>query len=125
MIHRNYLTIAGTALVGALLWAPSALADGLDGRLSKGKTATPAAMLGGKALGTAALASYRGGADLHLNDIHGDGQVRENRASNLATGSNFVTDGALAGADGFSTVVQNSGNNVLIQNATIINMQVQ
>ncbi|MBS1132429.1 MAG: hypothetical protein H6R16_3431, partial [Proteobacteria bacterium] len=32
---------------------------------------------------------------------------------------------SFAGAAGFSTVVQNSGNNVLIQNATIINLRVQ
>jgi hypothetical protein len=34
-------------------------------------------------------------------------------------------DGSFAGAAGFATAVQNSGNNVLIQNATIINLRVQ
>ena len=51
--------------------------------------------------------------------------VSDNHASNLTTGSNYVNDGSLAGASGFSTVVQNSGNNVLIQNATVINVKVQ
>jgi hypothetical protein len=43
----------------------------------------------------------------------------------LSTGSNYVSDGSFAGATGFATVVQNSGNNVLIQNATVINLKVQ
>jgi hypothetical protein len=72
-----------------------------------------------------ALEYTRGGADLHLNDIKSDGVVTDNQAYNLTTGSNWVTDGSFAGASGFPTVVQNSGNNVLIQNATIINLQVQ
>lgn len=73
----------------------------------------------------AALEHTRGGADLYLNDIKSDGVVTDNQAYNLTTGSNWITDGSLAGASGFPTVVQNSGNNVLIQNSTIINLQVQ
>ena len=73
------------------------------------------------------LAISRGGAevDLTLNDLKSKGVVSDNYASNLLTGSNIVSDGSFAGAAGFSTVVQNSGNNVLIQNATIINVRVQ
>ncbi|MBL0354009.1 MAG: hypothetical protein IPP03_15645 [Dechloromonas sp.] len=73
------------------------------------------------------LAFSRGGAelDITLNDVKSHGAVSNNQASNLTTGSNFVNDGSFAGAAGFSTVVQNSGNNVLIQNATIINLQVK
>lgn len=48
-----------------------------------------------------------------------------NSALNTVTGGNFVTDGALANSSGFSTVVQNSGNNVLIQSALILNLNVQ
>ena len=62
---------------------------------------------------------------LLCNDLKNDGLVSQNHASNLSTGSNFVNDGSFAGAAGFSTVVQNSGNNVLIQNATVINLRVQ
>lgn len=71
------------------------------------------------------LDDLRGGADLVLNDIKSDGMVRDNQASNLTTGNNWITEGSFTGAAGFPTVVQNSGNNVLIQNATIINLQVQ
>ncbi len=73
------------------------------------------------------LAVSRGGAelDITLNEAKTTGVVGGNHASNLSTGSNFVNDGSFAGAAGFSTVVQNSGNNVLIQNATVINLRVQ
>lgn len=73
----------------------------------------------------ALLDDARGGAELNLYDIKSDGVVTNNQAANLTTGSNWVTEGSFAGAAGFATVVQNSGNNVLIQNATIINLQVQ
>ena len=73
------------------------------------------------------LAVSRGGAelDITLNEANTHGVVGNNQASNLTTGSNLVTDGSFAGATGFATVVQNSGNNVLIQNPTIINLQVK
>ena len=55
-----------------------------------------------------------------LNDMDLDGVVSGNHASNLMTGQNVVTDGSLSGNAGLATVVQNTGNNVLIQNATIV-----
>ena len=94
------------------------------------ETEQQATMRAGEIFGSAAvdsqdLAVSRGGAEVTLNDLKSNGAVHDNQASNLITGSNFVTDGSFAGAAGFSTVVQNSGNNVLIQNATIINVKVQ
>lgn len=71
------------------------------------------------------LAISRGGTEVTLNDLKSNGVVSDNHASNLVTGSNWVTEGSFAGASGFATVVQNSGNNVLIQNATIVNLQVK
>jgi hypothetical protein len=82
-------------------------------------------IFGSVAVNSQDLAISRGGAEITLNDLKNNGLVSQNQASNLVTGSNFVTDGSFAGATGFSTVVQNSGNNVLIQNATIINLRVQ
>lgn len=46
--------------------------------------------------------------------------VGENSALN--TGYNSVSGSAFAGANGFSTVIQNSGNQVLIQNDLIVNV---
>ncbi len=82
-------------------------------------------IFGNVAVNSQDLAFSRGGAEVTLNDLKSVGEVSQNHASNLVTGGNFVTDGSFAGATGFSTVVQNSGNNVLIQNATIINVRVQ
>jgi len=59
----------------------------------------------------------------NTNDV--DDQWYHNEAVSNVTGSNFVTDGSFTGMTGFSTVIQNSGNNVLIQNATVLNLQFQ
>jgi len=82
-------------------------------------------IFGGPAVDRQDLAISRAGAEVNLYDIKNDGVVGQNQAYNLSTGSNWVTEGSFSGASGFPTVVQNSGNNVLIQNATIINLQVQ
>lgn len=79
----------------------------------------------GQTVGDDALANLRGGADTRTNDIWSSGSVAQNDANHLTTGSNFVNGGSFSNAAGFPTVVQNSGNNVLIQNSTIINLQLQ
>ena len=72
-----------------------------------------------------ALASRRGGDGVVFNDNQLKGVVANNSASNLTTGTNSISDGAFAGSAGLATVIQNSGNNVLIQNATIVNLQLK
>lgn len=81
-------------------------------------------LLSAKPVTADVLAANRGGAQT-LNDIRLDGVVADNHAVNLATGSNTISDGAFANAAGLPLVVQNSGNNVLIQNATIVNLQLK
>ena len=80
--------------------------------------------LGLKPVDAKVLAARRGGADV-VNDMLLKGVVADNRASNLTTGSNTISDGSFSGMVGLPLVVQNSGNGVLIQNATIINVQVK
>lgn len=82
------------------------------------------ALPGSKPIDTGRLATSRGGTDA-LNDMRLKGVVADNQASNLSTGNNAITDGAFSGASGMPMVIQNSGNNVLIQNATIVNVQVK
>jgi hypothetical protein len=41
------------------------------------------------------------------------------------TGTNTISGGAFGGANGFPLAVQNSGNNVIIQNAFIINLDLK
>lgn len=79
---------------------------------------------GGSALDVEALDAYRGGTEV-VNDMKLNGVVSDNQAYNLNTGNNTITGGALAGASGMPMLIQNSGNNVLIQNATIVNVQMQ
>lgn len=68
------------------------------------------------------LSAYRGGSALQISEMKLDSKLLDNQAIANITGSNFVTQSAFSGASGFSTVVQNSGNNVIIQNATILNL---
>lgn len=69
------------------------------------------------------LESIRGGAEVVVNDMRLDGSVANNTANRVITGSNAISDGAFANASGLPTVIQNSGANVLIQNATILNVR--
>ncbi|KQW96817.1 hypothetical protein ASC94_08305 [Massilia sp. Root418] len=69
------------------------------------------------------LEQLRGGADTVWNDMKLSGTVGANTALNVVTGANLISDGAFANAAGLPTVIQNSGANVLIQNATIVNVQ--
>lgn len=71
------------------------------------------------------LDSYRGGFDLVKNDMKLMGSVANNTAEHVWSGNNVIADGAFSNASGFPMVVQNSGSNVLIQNATIVNVQLK
>lgn len=81
--------------------------------------------LSGKVISNSGLAEQRGGHETQVfNDMQVNGKVFDNTAINNATGHNTITN-AFAGASGLPIVVQNSGNNVLIQNATIINLELR
>lgn len=69
------------------------------------------------------LDAQRGGADTTLNTTIANGNVGGNRATNVDTGSNIIDGDAFSGSSGLSTVIQNSGTNVLIQNGTVVNVQ--
>lgn len=73
------------------------------------------------------LSAMRGGSELvgaaNLQKL--GGTVADNTATNIMTGANSITAGAFANVSGIPIVIQNSGANVLIQNATIINLQLQ
>lgn len=71
------------------------------------------------------LDDYRGGFDLVKNDMQLNGTVANNSAVNVMTGSNYIAEGSFSNSSGFPMVIQNSGANVLIQNATIFNLQLQ
>ena len=79
----------------------------------------------GAAIGGDALDDMRGGSDskttvTNVSDVNGN--VDGNTAINAITGGNLVDGAAFGNAAGLSTVIQNSGNNVLIQNSTVVSV---
>jgi hypothetical protein len=73
-------------------------------------------------LSDSVLAEQRGGAETH-NQNNVAGTVTDNVASQLTTGSNTISENSFSNSSGIPIVIQNSGNNVLIQNSTILNLQ--
>jgi hypothetical protein len=71
------------------------------------------------------LEHERGREDSVRQDTKLNGDVANNSATNVNTGSNTIDAGSFANMSGIPVVIQNSGANVLIQNATVINLQFQ
>lgn len=91
---------------------------------SPSPTDTVAAASLGAPVATATLDAQRGGDDdITHNVIEITGDVSGNAASNVATGANCINEGSFASSSGITTVVQNTGANVLVQTATIVNVQ--
>ncbi len=128
---------AGPAAPGLALIAP-ALADPLPMPASVRAwlplTAPPAAGRQGFALAGGARAApvapdrlegARGGTDIVSNDARLQGLVGGNAAIDVSSGANIIGGGAFTNMAGLPIVIQNSGANVLIQNATIVNVQLR
>lgn len=92
--------------------------------------APPSLSLGaGKALSADALGEQRAKAKLEIDKITinaptQNGVVAGNSAINTETGANSIAGTAFSGAAGLVNTIQNTGNNVLIQNSTIVNVSV-
>ena len=70
------------------------------------------------------LASRRGG-DLTVTDTKLSGVTADNTANQVVTGSNAIGGGSFANLSGIPVVIQNTGANVLIQNAVTLNLQMK
>ncbi|MDQ2819161.1 MAG: hypothetical protein M3Y65_01970 [Pseudomonadota bacterium] len=79
----------------------------------------------GASVDSATLDAQRGGTDTVNNNMQLHGGVTDNIANHVVTGANSIDAGSFANMSGIPTVIQNSGANVLIQNAMIINLQFQ
>lgn len=77
----------------------------------------------GRAIDPSALDVLRGGESSVQSEVRNDGHVDGNSADGVVSGGNVVSGGSFANAAGISTVIQNSGSNVLIQNGTAVNVQ--
>ena len=124
--------VTALALLATLSWmGPAQALEAAAGEAQASAPPGPAPvphrtglLLSAKPVAADVLAANRGGTQT-LNDMKLSGVVADNQAVNLATGSNTISEGAFANAAGLPLVVQNSGNNVLIQNATIVNVQLK
>ena len=63
--------------------------------------------------------------NLQLNDIKQNANLDHNEIYSSNSGSNSLSGVAFAGSTGFATVIQNSGNNVIFQIATIVNLSLE
>lgn len=81
--------------------------------------------LGAEALADTELQEQRAGEGLSLaflTEADLQGNVAGNTVYGGTTGNNIISDNAFQNAYGFPVVIQNSGNNVLLQNSVIINL---
>lgn len=83
------------------------------------------ALLSGDIADDALLEQSRGGDSRTIIDTKFTGTVNGNSATNVSTGWNVIQGNSFANMTGIPVVIQNSGANVLIQNATVINLQMQ
>ncbi len=115
-----------TPCVGAAS-APGAMATSTAPAAVRTATRSTAPAAGPAGFGKPAdadqLARTRGGSDTVASDTRLSGEVASNTATQVITGANSIASGSFAGAVGLPVVIQNTGANVLIQNATVINLQ--
>lgn len=67
------------------------------------------------------------GADgdiISLNNSNLAALLKNNTANNNVNGFNIIDSGSFLGSSGLISVVQNSGNNVIIQDSTIVNVTI-
>jgi hypothetical protein len=132
-VARRLCSIAVLALVASPAWAGPAEAQASQSGAAQqparqeAQAAVPAkaglSLDFGPAADLGKLEQSRGGAAETKNDMKLDGVVTGNSATNVVTGANTIDSGAFSNMSGIPVVIQHSGANVLIQSATIINVQ--
>lgn len=65
------------------------------------------------------------GAPEQISDADLNARLNDNIVYSSINGNNSIGKGAFVDTMGFPTVIQNSGNNVIIQNNTILNVTLQ
>lgn len=59
-----------------------------------------------------------------INNMNVQAVLTGNTANNNITGGNIIGAGAFTNAGGMFSVIQNTGNNVIIQDSTIVNVTI-
>ncbi len=139
MRHVTKYRIAGLAvLFGGILMAQGVLAEP-DSSLLSVPGNGPVESGIGSALSSGDLEQVNGRKDVDVNikevsgifssteqkGFLGMNTIEASHGSTFATGSNTIAEGAFANMNGIATVIQNSGNQVLIQNATVLDVIVK
>lgn len=60
-----------------------------------------------------------------INDSEMDAKMSGNIVTGTTNGNNSVSNDSFSNSSGFATVIQNSGNHVIIQNSTIVNLTLE
>lgn len=119
MNRPNRVLVTATALL---------LASGVQVIDAAPRSETNASLMrtiGAAPLPNGVLARHRGGHAVELNIANLHAKLSQNKALDNVSGDNYVGQSAFANANGFDAVIQNSGNNVIIQNSTIVNLKMQ
>jgi len=131
MGRTSKLLIAGLALASCILVPEKSRAEQLE-RPAPDAAQAHELMDIGEPVSSEVLNSLSGGQgmsidtiDMLMNNMKLDADLKGNLLYSATTGINQVSDGAFANANGISTVVQNSGNQVIINNAFILNLQMK
>ena len=67
----------------------------------------------------------REGVDIFtLNNMNVRATLTDNQANNNVNGANIIDHGSFTQTSGITSVIQNSGNNVIIQDSTIVNVTI-
>jgi hypothetical protein len=70
------------------------------------------------------LEEHRGGSAAVRSEMTLTGNTSGNTAINVAAGNNAINAGSFSNLSGLPVVIQNSGANVLIQSALILNLTI-
>ena len=121
-MRSKYAAFAGALLLGAVTLDMAAARAAGD----------EAEAVFAQPLADAELAAKRGGAQQVtkvgtqvFNSMVVSGEMSNITVRDNITGNNVIDAGSFAGSQGFPMVIQNSGNGVLIQNATILNVTIE
>lgn len=124
------LAVVGVALTVSILLTGWAKAEVIASAPADQVDAVDASGCGDPLTGEQ-LNGLTGGQDIQIERIleqitNADlnGQMTSNVLNSTATGYNMLATGALSNVSGIATVIQNSGNQVIINSATILNLYV-
>ena len=120
------MSAGGLILLLACKFAPQAFAADAAGKDSQfGWEQAIAAEQLDQSRGGAATTNNNITTITNTNTNNVNGTVDHNSATNVVSGNNRIDGGAFTGTSGFPMVIQNSGSNVLIQNSTIITLELK